>query len=101
VRNQRTDHFTDEESETDTDRREESGLVLHDGQHDDDEYQLGCEEHLDEQTLRDGCASTQSSSAIEVTRKQSADNACSCNATYKLCDEDGDASNGWHASDQA
>lgn len=97
----RTDQLADEESQADADRGEVGRLVLDDGQHDDDQDELGREEHLDEEALRDGGPAAQTRSAVQRAWEESADNASGSDAGYQLRREDHQAAKSGHATGHA
>jgi hypothetical protein len=61
--------------------------VLLSCQHKDGEDQLGSKEHLNEETLRNAGASTESSPNVKVTRKHALDQASRSHTTKNLSDE--------------
>ncbi len=57
-------------------------------QHDYSEDELGCQEHLNEESLSEARPSIQARGHSERTREENGDNACRCHSTEHLCNED-------------
>jgi hypothetical protein len=98
---ERTNHLRDEKRQSNRDRRKESRFMLDDREHDDDENELSCQEHLDEEALRDRGPPAEPRRDVETTGEQGAHDTGRGNAPDELCAEDEDASDGRHAADEA
>lgn len=79
-----TRELGNEQSEANAYRSEKGTLVLLGGQHEDGEDQHSCQEHLDEDSLRETCASTKSSGDVQISRKQSRSDSCRADGTQHL-----------------
>lgn len=83
-----TSQFCNEESESDADWCYEITGVLLSSQHEDREDQRHCEDHLDNDTLRDARGRAQFSADIETSSEESVDNGRGCDGGYNLGHEE-------------
>lgn len=74
--------------------------MLDHGQHDDRQNQLRGEEHLDEETLRDGRSTAEGCIHIEIAGEQGRCDPCGCDPGNKLGHDDQQASHGWESTHQ-
>lgn len=87
-RKELTNQLRHKEDKPNAHRGQEGGLVLDHGQHDDHENQLGRQEDLDEQTLRDRGSPAQSGGHVQRAGEQGADYPRRRDAAHKLGSKD-------------
>lgn len=100
VRVNRTAELCKEECQADSNWRQKCGLVLDNGEHNNNEDQLGGQEHFDEKSLRYRCSSTESGFNIEVAGKEARYNSSSAEASNYLSEEDQSTSQGRQSSNE-
>lgn len=70
------------------------------GEHKYHKDELGCEEHLNEETLDYACSTTESCVDVHRAGKEDVDYARGAQRGYNLSEEDGDGAEGFDGSDE-